>query len=514
MSLVFEHFDKAVREQAKDELRAMMPEVLTTEEYDEAINTGMVGLGVIISESIDLARFTAAIEAMDGIGSQETAIINMHMDFVKSRLKMSNDGKISIEGLDEFEARNLALENGHAVIIAAVAAAVALIIAFWDHIFSALFTPSNITAKMEQTSKAIKKDPKALNVKKYANATLKDKSDELKKAYSEGKFLPPHLFMAKYSPNNAAGDEKIDDVLKALNNYEKLISSNGYVEKVLDALYKVGEFYISDDYYSLLEKLSITIKNKAVPNNSTPEKASRGKKVKGTTTLDLSDVSDELKNLARKYNDEESKAVENLVALFTNSKAKEGGLIEYACDYNARSIFLNTYIYVKKSPLNLKTDKVDDAGNMHYIELNADTPSSYEVPNKGFRLELPDPDQRGKVSETFDKIFEGTTELKGGKRVFVSPILNKHTAFNESNFTKTLNDRKATLDKLVKVIDQVQSNHIGAALKRLVNASKTNLNVVLKLCGEITLTVYKKDTMSAYFLIKEIRLHDRDTKPV
>ena len=225
MNIIFEQYEEEIRNQSIKELQEMMPEVLSSEEYENMFFHGLQGVTILINESSKLQDFVNLVQSFPSVTAEDMKLINMHIGLYSLTTQSKLVPVIVSEDINGVDAKHLAVESINVTIIAAIATAIALIIKFWDRIFSFLFSPTEKSEKMAKNTDDMKKDLKGEKKQKFLNSSLKGKSKEQIAAYREGKFISESVFLNRYG-DSKSGPYSIAQVKEAFDNYEFIAQNN------------------------------------------------------------------------------------------------------------------------------------------------------------------------------------------------------------------------------------------------------------------------------------------------
>ena len=494
MNIIFEQYEEEIRQLSIKELQDMMPGSFSSEEYENMFMDGLRGVMVLVNESSKLESFMSLVQSFPSVSAEDMKLINMQLGLFSLSTQSKFESVVASEGMDDTDTKHLAVENMNVAIVAAIATAIALIIKFWDNIFSFLFSPTEKSKKMAATAKDMKKDVKATG-KTFANSSTKDKSEEEIAAYNNGKFIANPKFLLRYG-GHGVGPYTSSQVIEAINNYSTIAKDGGFVDKVIDALYNLAGLYLSDSFYKPLEKLVDEIEKVSKLNTA-------------IKNIDLRDVGNEVQTLAEKFSKDEAAAFKALLSLFPSTENKGSDGTEHHVGNNgAYGIIKNLYLYEKVNTLSFLSE-ADRDRNVEYRELNSSIPGAIKNPPVVL-VELPIADERGAVTEKYLECFNASRDGNNGH--FQYKGFSKHTEFNKGNFTKTLKDHSDKLGSLAERMAKYKSSFQATAALRLVNSSKTNISSISLIVAAIFTQTYKTDIESCEKLVKEIRNHDRDTR--
>lgn len=493
MHAIIEQYQEEIRQQSIDELRELMPEVLTSEEYEQMYDHGLQGVVVVLEELGKLNDFSSLVQSFPSLSKEDMRLIDMHLQLVTGYIQTPRNAVVVSEDIDVTQQKVIVTEDMNLTIVAAIAAAIALIIKFWDRIFAFLFSPTESSKKMAKNADSMEKDLKALNVKSYANATTKGKSPEVVAAYKAGKFISSSAFLYKYG-KNGKGPYTIKQVIDAYDNYDSIAKEGGFVDKVVDTLYQLAAFYMSDNFYKLLESIVVEIEkaNKANP---------------GSLNVSLKEADEAITSLLLKYITTEAAAYGTLLSNFPTKKTSGEKETEYRVSKeHSYGIFKGLVIYVKVNQLSLINSETP--GGMTYRSINSSLPSD-SLEQDFIRVELPGPDERGAVTEKYLERFNASYDDNNGE--FSYSGFSKHSEFQKGNFKTTMEKHGKKLKKLATRVGAIQTNHQAKVMNILINASRNNVGGILAIVNKIFSDTYQKDIKIAEKLINEVRSHDRET---
>lgn len=493
MNIIFEQYEEEIREQSIKELQEMMPEVLSSEEYENMFFHGLQGITVLINESSKLQDFVNLVQSFPSVSSEDMKLINMRIGLYSLTTQNRLAPVIVSEDINEVDAKHLAVESMNVAIVAAIATAIALIIKFWENIFSFLFTPTEKSEKMAKNADDMKKDLRGEKKQKFLNSSLKGRSKEQIAAYREGKFLSESVFLNRYG-DNKSGSYSIAQVKDAFDNYDFIAQNNGLANKIIDSLYELASFYMSDDFYKLLEGIVNEIEklNKLNP---------------GSSVVNLKDIKTLTDSLLLKYMTNEVALFNSVITNFAiaNKKSDNENEFRVAKDLSF-GIFANFSITVKT--VGISFNKNGNDSGLSYRALNSSS-DGFNSKLENVKVALPDPDERAAVTEKYIERYEASYDSNNGS--FEYNGFGKYSEFKKGNFRKTMEDHGRKLKALALRVTSFESSHQASTVKTLINASKSNLGVALAVVNKIFTEVYDKDIKAAEKLINEIRNHDRDT---
>ncbi len=493
MNLVFEQYQEEICQQSIDELHKLMPEVLTSEEYENMYNYGLQGVVVVLEEVNKLSDFSSLVQSFPSLSKEDLQVVDMHLRLISGYMQMPSTNMVVSEGLDESQHKVIAVENMNVLIVTAIATTIALIIKFWDRIFAFLFSPTETSKKMAASAGDIKKDIKAVNVKNYVNSTIAGKSQEQLDAYKNGKFISKSTFLHKYG-KHGKNDYTIPQVIEAYDNYDSIAKDGGFADKVISALYEMAEFYMSDNFYKVLETIVVEIEEVS-------------KKTPTIKNIDLSNVGSSVIELITKFITQEAAAYNRLLTLFPSTEDKGQNVTEYHTNFNeSYGIFTNLYFYITSDSVGLKSETSDR--NIRFRKFNSSIPGPIKNPDL-LKVDLPGPDDRGAASEKYLARFNASYGEKDG--TFKYSGFGKHSQFQKGSFKSSMENHSKKLQSLAERAVAHKSSYQSSVMTNLINTSKSNLNGILAVVNAIFTQTYEKDIKDAEKLIKEIRSHDRDT---
>lgn len=493
MKNVFEHYEEEIRTQSIIELRNMIPGVYSTEEYENMFSHGLQGVMVLINESAKLEEFIQVIQTFPSLSSEDMKLVNMQLGLYNLTIGSKYEPMVVNESIDDNNKRYVAIENINVLIVTAIAAAIAFIIKFWEHIFAFLFTPTEKSKKMASNADEMKKDPRGDKKQKFINSTLKGKTKEQIAAYTEGKFLSESVFLNRYG-DHKSGAYTIAHVKEAFDNYDFISENNGLANKVIDSFYELASFYMSDDFYKLLEAVVNEIEkiNKLNP---------------GADVVNLKGIKEITNSLLLKYMTNEAAAFNAIITNFAIAKKKSENEEEYRVGKDlCFGVFDNLSISIKTVGVTFN-EKAPGSG-LSYRVLNSSLPV-FNAKLESYKVDLPGPEDRGAVTEKYIERYEANYDANDGS--FEYNGFGKYSEFKKGNFKKTMEDHGRKLKALALRVSTFKPSHQANVIKSLINASKSNLAGSLTIVNKIFTDVYDKDIKAAEKLINEIRNHDRDT---